>query len=73
MFADTRTEWRVNDIEVSLRNKVDSHQFYSISSDVDRLERALREVSSLAAGLRLELQTCEDRILMLEQSNATPD
>jgi len=70
-FEDTRTEWRINDIERSLNGKADSHRLDQTNGDVDRLECALRELSSLVDGLRSELQTCQGEIrnLELELSN----
>jgi len=42
MFADIRTEWRVNDIERALQQKADSGDLSSTNSDVGRLEHSLR-------------------------------
>lgn len=67
MFADIRTEWRVNDIERSLQSKAESYQVSSLSSDVDRLERTIRELSSLCDGFRYELQTCKDQVMDLQR------
>ena len=66
-FADIRVEWRVNDIERSIRDKADSHQVYQISSDVDSLERSLRETSSETSRLRDELCSTQDQLYRLEK------
>lgn len=70
MFADVRTEWRVNDIERSLRGKAESHEVSSLRSDVDGLERTIREMRSLCDGLRFELETYKSELntcqIMLE-------
>jgi predicted nucleic acid-binding Zn-ribbon protein len=65
MFADIRTEWRVNDIERSLHQKVDRHEISSLSRDVDRLERTLREACADIAWLRGELQASQEKVTQL--------
>ena len=65
-FADIRVEWRVDKIETDLYRKAESHEVSSLRSDVDSMERIIRELSSLCDGLRSELQTCQERLNMLE-------
>ncbi len=67
MFADIRTEWRVNDVERALQQKADRHELSSTNSDVDRLEHAFREANSDNVWLRGELQRQEGRLIALEQ------
>jgi septal ring factor EnvC (AmiA/AmiB activator) len=62
LFADIRTEWRVNDIEKSLHNKADSYQLESLRRDVDNLEHSLRENRSVCDGLRSELETLREEL-----------
>lgn len=66
-FDDCRTEWRISDIERSLRDKVDRHELSSTNGDVARLEDSIRELSSLVDGLRYELQTCKEKLNYFEQ------
>lgn len=66
-FNDTQTEWRISDIEGSLLGKVDNHEFYSLRSDVDRLEHSLREACALIDGLRSELEACKDQVNELQR------
>jgi len=68
MFADIRTEWRVNDIERALQQKADSGDLSSTNSDVGRLEHSLREACSTLAGLCNELQAATYKIELLEQA-----
>lgn len=62
MFADIRTEWRVNDIENSLKGKTDRHELSTTNRNVDRLEYSLRELSAEIARLRSELQTTQNEL-----------
>ena len=68
MFSDCRTEWRIADVERKAEQaqsavwKVDS-----LSSDVSRMESSLRDFISLVDGLRDQLQTCQDKIELLER------
>jgi hypothetical protein len=66
-FADIRIEWRVEAIETQLRQKAEAHELSSMRSDVDRLERSLREACSQADGLRLELETATQAIAQLAE------
>lgn len=61
-FADIRTEWRVDAIETSLRQKAESHELHSINSDVHRLECSLRESRSETSELRAQLQELQENI-----------
>ncbi len=65
-FADIRTEWRVDDIERSLRNKAENYELSSVSSDVDCLERTVRDLRAEVAGLCAEFQRCQDKITDME-------
>lgn len=67
MFADIRTEWRVNDIERDLRNKADSWQITSLRSDVDRLENTMRELGSICDGLRSEIEILREENRQLRE------
>ena len=70
MFADCRTEWRINDVERKAdRAESRLHELDSIRRDVDSLERTTRELSSEVYGLRSELQAALDRIRNLEEAN----
>jgi len=62
MFADIRTEWRVNEIERSLQQKADRHEISSISGDVDRLQCSLREARAETYELRAQLQEVQDHL-----------
>ena len=69
MFADTRTEWRVADIErqlTSLERK--SYEVDSLRSDVARLERSNGELGTEIVGLRAQLETALDAIRQLQQA-----
>ncbi len=66
-FSDPRTEWRINDIERSVRGKADSHEVSTLSSDVGRLERANGELRSEVDGLRNELQALQGQVERLIQ------
>jgi len=61
-FADIRTEWRVEQIESTISRKADSHEVSSLRSDVDRLERSNRELSSALDELRNQIQSCQDQL-----------
>ena len=67
MFADIRTEWRVTDIERSLHGKADSYRLDETNGDVDRLERSLREISSVVDELRSQCEERESRVRELER------
>jgi hypothetical protein len=67
MFADIRTEWRVNDIEKSLHQKAENHKVDSLCGDVDRLERTVREISSICDGLRSELEAVREEVRCLRE------
>ena len=62
MFADCRTEWRINDIERQLSNKRDKYETTETDRNVDRLEYSLRELSSLVDGLRNELEATKNQL-----------
>lgn len=61
-FADIRTEWRVDKIEQDISRKAESHEVSSLRSDVDRLERSNRELSSTLDELRNQIQSCQDQL-----------
>lgn len=61
-FADIRTEWRVDKIEQDISRKAESHEVSSLRSDVDRLERSNRELSSTLEELRNQIQGCQDQL-----------
>lgn len=65
-FADIRTEWRVDTIESTLRQKVDQHELSSTNSDVDRLGRSLREAYACIDQLRSELEATTSKLEQLE-------
>lgn len=66
-FSDPRIEWRINDIESSLRGKADSHEMHSLRSSVDSLERTVREACADIAWLRGELQAAQDQITRMQE------
>jgi predicted nucleic acid-binding Zn-ribbon protein len=61
-FADVRVEWHVEQIERDISRKADSHEVYTLCSDVDSLERTCGVLSSVVDGLRNELATLQDQI-----------
>ena len=61
-FADIRVEWRVAEIESTLRGKAESYEVSKVASSVDCLERASRETRSEVDGLRSELQTLQEEL-----------
>ena len=61
-FADIRTEWRVEQIERDIRGKADQDEIHTLSSNVDSLERANREISAVVDGLRYELEALKDQV-----------
>jgi hypothetical protein len=67
MFNDVRSEWRINDIERELRNKVDRYERTEADRNVDRLEHSLRELSSVVDGLRYELEACKNELNEIKQ------
>ena len=67
MFTDIRTEWRLNDIERSLRDKAENYEVNSIRGNVDNLERTCRELRSTVDGLCSQLETCQERVMYLER------
>ncbi len=71
MFADIRTEWRVDQIERDIRGKAEAHEVSTLSSDVVRLQRTNREISSCVDGLRSTVEACLERIERLEQEVMT--
>lgn len=70
-FADIRVEWRVEEIERNLQRKADSNEISQITGDVGRLERANGELGSEVARLRHELQTLQDQVTRLLQTETT--
>ena len=68
-FADIRTEWRVEQIERDLQRKIESHEVFTLRSDVDSLERANRELSSCIDGLRATCETLLQRIEEIERQD----
>ena len=68
-FDDTRTEWRVSDVERKVNecsNRL--HEINSLRRDVDSLERANREISTENDGLRFRLEEAEENIkIIIEQ------
>ena len=73
MFADPRTEWRIGDIERDVRGKADRHEVAALRSDVDSLERALRESRAEIDGLRSELEACLQRVREIERVTANTE
>ena len=67
MFADPRTEWRINDIERGLNEKATHYEVSAMRSDVDRLDCTVRELSALVDGLRNELEASKNHTERLEQ------
>lgn len=67
-FADIRVEWRVNDIESKLYQKAESYRVEQVSSNVDSLERSLREACSCIDGLRYALEATLERVERLENT-----
>lgn len=60
-------EWRIRDIEQAANEaKRRLHELDTLRSDVDRMEHTLRETRTETAGLRDELQTCQDKLTQLE-------
>ena len=70
MFSDCRTEWRIADIERELRSKPNDYEVSSIRSDVDSLERTVREPSTLVTGLQYELEACQSELSEIRQREA---
>lgn len=62
MSNDPRTEWRITDIERSLRGKAEYYELSSLRSQLGSLEHTVRELRSLVDGLRTELQTVQDQV-----------
>lgn len=61
-------EWRLNDIERTANEaKRRTDELSSIRSDVDNLERAVREARTEIDGLRAQLQTAQSQIESLTQ------
>ena len=65
-FDDPRTEWRINDLERSVRNKAESYEVAALISNVHGLEHSCRALSSCIDELRTELQRCQDKITDME-------
>jgi hypothetical protein len=61
-FADIRVEWRVAEIESTLRQKADRYEISSLRSNVDSLERANRELGAEVIGLRGELEILKEML-----------
>ena len=66
-FDDTRTEWRINDIERSLQNKADSHEIFFLRSNLGSMEHSLRESRSETYELRSQLQTLQEAVETLQR------
>lgn len=60
-------EWRFRDVEQKAdRANSRLYEIYSLRSDVDRLERAVRDLSAVVDGLRNELQANQDKTRELQ-------
>lgn len=60
-------EWRLRDIEQKAdRANSRLYEIDSLRSDLDRLERAVRDLSAMVDGLRNELQANQDKTRELQ-------
>lgn len=66
-YGDIRDEWRLSDIERKLQGKANEHEIHSLRSDVDSLERSLRESRSETSELRSQLQALQEVIEQLQR------
>jgi predicted RNase H-like nuclease (RuvC/YqgF family) len=61
-------EWRINDIERKANEAASKHEVYALRSNVDSLERTVRELSTCIDGLRATSEALLSRIEQLEVS-----
>ena len=66
-----RLQSDVSDIKRQLNGKVESHEIHSLKSNVDSMERSLREISSNFDALRYRVEETENKIdqILLELDN----
>ena len=55
-------EWRIQNLERKIQGKPDAYEIHALRSDVDSLERTVRELSAVVDGLRNELQAAQDSL-----------
>ena len=55
-----RVESDIQQIQSELRGKAASHEFHTLSSRLDGLEREIREIRSEIDGFRFELQRVQE-------------
>ncbi len=61
-------EWRIQDVERKAEKAYSRlYEIDTLRSELVSLEHTVRELSSTCDGLRSELQTCQDKIMRLEQ------
>lgn len=67
-FDDTRTEWRINDVERKAEQAVSRlYELDSLRSSMDSLERTNRELSSICNELRSELQELQEEVRRMNE------
>lgn len=63
--------WHIRDqIDAAIRGKADNYEVTALREYVGRLEHSLREVSAALDGVRAELQTAQDQIATLLESQS---
>lgn len=55
-------EYEVRELRSLIDRKADKHEFHQVNSDVDRLERTVRELLAEVDGLRSELSMLKDSL-----------
>ena len=62
------TEWWIQGkINEAIRGLAQSHEVSALRSEVDRLERSLREASSDITELRSQVSTLQDSVMQLQR------
>ena len=68
----TLYEWRIQDIERKANAAATSHEVSALRSELDRLERTVRELRSMVDGLRAEQMAAQEAISRLAHLGEQP-